>query len=217
MGSFDDQQGGAKGRGRVGKSIKAKLAKRGRGRGKGQGQGQGQEQGQSRSDAIVASRKNAVANVRAQQQTMTVLHLFFAFAFFYVYYTIFFKYMTRLEEVGCKCATDDWRHKFLKVYFLFMAVYLLVLTIYGMVHGDCSLCGENMQTFRMIVSMYILISSLVTWSYVSDLYLMQCSCSEHIDRDIMTLLSLIPIFMYALNFLMIVVFVILFGLNKVTG
>jgi hypothetical protein len=154
------------------------------------------------------------------QRTLLFFRFFMSSIYFgaaiFIYYQIFYKYFVYLEDINCNCATRNWKYYTLRVYFIYMIANLIAdfavilydlnnpRTFSSYVLDDIS--NSRFVQFNALLHVFMIIIANL---YIQDLYDAKCECSEHDNRDIFSIISILELFIYA--FLGLRVFVLIFS------
>ena len=107
-------------------------------------------------------------------------------------------YLLRLEKIGCKCAMD-WRRKYMLFYMFVLLIHVVLITFVDRQQYQIPI----LQTAVMVLGV---VNVIVTLQYVSQLKKDNCTCSESLYRDIITLVAYLNAIMYSLLFVIVIYF-----------
>lgn len=167
---------------------------------------------------------NSLQSMNKSDETMERTLLFFRFfmssiyfgSAIFIYYQIFYKYFAYLEDINCNCAIRNWKYYTLRIYFMYMLALLIsdfVSVLFNLNHPRTfssyildDVSQSRFAQFNMLLHVFMII---IANMYIQDLHSSQCECSEHLNRDIFTVISILELLVYA--FLGLRVFIFLFS------
>lgn len=141
----------------------------------------------------------------------------------FIYYQIFYKYIAHLDEINCKCATDNWKYKTLRIYFIYMLSVLIAdfVTLVFNVQNPRTftsfiLDDASQNTFAQFNVLLHVFMVIIANMYIQDLYDNNCECSESEKRDMFTIISVVELLIYALLGLRVFVFLFAYIVGQVS-
>ena len=124
-----------------------------------------------------------------------------------ILYVFLIKYIIMLEKTGCACS-QDWRREFIKYYFIFLIVMLIV---------KFALADSTLMKFISPFSFIILLAAVVIiYQYVNDLKIKKCKCSAGQMRNILEIFNYIQIILLAIVLLFVIYMMVVSSNSKLS-
>lgn len=116
---------------------------------------------------------------------------------------VIFAYITKLEKIGCECATHPSRD-FIKSYTIISIIFML-FSGFVSIRNIYDNFGETIATLYQILEIIFYLIFVVyiymTFDYVRYLINEKCKCSEGISRDVIMIGTIIELFLFLIIFL----------------
>jgi hypothetical protein len=167
------------------------------------------------------------ASKDVQDRTAMFFRLFMSSIYFaastFIYYQIFYKYLVHLDEINCKCATNNWKYIVLRIYFIYVLSILIADFITLVINinkprtfSSYILDDVSQNKFAKFNVLLHIVMVIIANMYIQDLYSSNCECSEDERRDIFTIISVVELLIYALLGIRIFVFLFAYIMGKIS-
>jgi hypothetical protein len=129
--------------------------------------------------------------LHAQDVTTRSAVFIFSMVWASIFYFVFHKYMVHLEDINCNCAMKDWKHTYIKSYFMIISCLNIVVGVLAlggfldsMMHN-----GIGLELMSLTI-LYGLVSSGIIFMYLQEVKgCNECPCSEHVYREVLTFVN----------------------------
>lgn len=123
-------------------------------------------------------------------------------SFIFIYWLLVWSYVTRLEQIGCKCSRD-WRREYIRYYAILM-LFIMLTSFVTKIHSIAF-------TFLLIVLNAVFL--VAVFQYIHRLKREKCKCSQSVTRDVMEVVNIVQIVLFSLGILLMILVAVHYGLH----